>query len=85
MTVASVMITLATITLTGVTLREFARSLWSGPLPAGLRLSIWWLLPVALFLEPVHSTLEYGQVNIVLLAWCPWTACAPIRAGRAAR
>ncbi len=68
MTVASMVVTLASITLTGVTLREFACSLWSGPLPAGLRLSIWWLLPVALFLEPVHSTLEYGQVNIVLLA-----------------
>ena len=68
MTVAAVVITLASITLTGVTLREFTRSLSSGPLPAGPWLSIWWLLPVALFLEPVHSTVEYGQVNIVLLA-----------------
>jgi alpha-1,2-mannosyltransferase len=68
MTVAAVVVTLASITLTGVTLREFTRSLSSGPLPAGPRLSIWWLLPVALFLEPVHSTVEYGQVNIVLLA-----------------
>jgi len=68
MTVASMMVTLASIALTGVTLREFTRSLSSGPLPAGPRLSIWWLLPVALFLEPVHSTLEYGQVNIALLA-----------------
>jgi alpha-1,2-mannosyltransferase len=74
MTVASMMVTLAGITLTGVTLREFTRSLSSRPLPAGPmprvgpRLSIWWLLPMALFLEPVHSTLEYGQVNITLLA-----------------
>ena len=68
MTVAAVVITLASITLTGVTLREFTRSLSSGPLPAGPWLSIWWLLPVALVLEPVHSTVEYGQVNIVLLA-----------------
>jgi alpha-1,2-mannosyltransferase len=68
MTVASMVVTLASITLMGVTLREFIRSLSSGPLPEGLRLSIWWLLPAALFLEPVHSTLEYGQVNIALLA-----------------
>lgn len=74
MTVASMMVTLAGIALTAVTLREFTRSLSSRPLPAGRmprvgpRLSIWWLLPVALFLEPVHSTLEYGQVNIALLA-----------------
>ncbi|MGH3200528.1 MAG: glycosyltransferase 87 family protein [Streptosporangiaceae bacterium] len=74
MTVASVVVTLASIALTAVTLREFTRSLSSGPLPAGRRspigprLSIWWLLPVALFLEPVHSTLEYGQVDIALLA-----------------
>ncbi len=68
MTVASMVVTLASITLMGFTLREFTRSLSSGPLAEGLRLSIWWLLPVALFLEPVHSTLEYGQVNIALLA-----------------
>jgi alpha-1,2-mannosyltransferase len=62
MAVASVVVTLAGIALTGVTLREFNYSL-----SPGLRLSLWWLLPVALFLEPVHSTLEYGQVNIALL------------------
>jgi alpha-1,2-mannosyltransferase len=69
MTVASIVVTLASIALMGVTLREFTRSLSSGPwLPAGPRLSLWWLLPMVLFLEPVHSTLEYGQVNIALLA-----------------
>jgi alpha-1,2-mannosyltransferase len=68
MAVASMVVTLASVALTGVTLREFTRSLSSGPLPAGPRLSTWWLLPVALFLEPVHSTVEYGQVNIALLA-----------------
>ena len=32
---------------------------------------------MALFLEPVHSTVEYGQVNIVAASpWWPWTACA---------
>jgi alpha-1,2-mannosyltransferase len=59
--VASIVVTLAGIALTGVTLREFTRALSSGPrLPAGPGLSLWWLLPVALLLEPVHSTLEYG-------------------------
>ena len=27
-----------------------------------------WLLPVALLLEPVRTTLAYGQINIVLMA-----------------
>jgi hypothetical protein len=35
MTVASMVVTLASIALTGVTLREFTRSLSSGPPPAG--------------------------------------------------
>jgi alpha-1,2-mannosyltransferase len=61
--VASMAVTLAGVALTGVTLREFTRRLGSGP-----RLSVWWLLPLALVLEPVHSTLEYGQVDIALLA-----------------
>jgi alpha-1,2-mannosyltransferase len=68
MTVASVSVTLAGIALTAVILREYTRSLSSASPLASLRLSIWWLLPGALFLEPVHSTLEYGQVDIALLA-----------------
>jgi len=69
MAAASMVVTFAGIARTEVTLREFTRSLSSGPrLPAGPGLSLWWLLPVALFLEPVHSTLEYGQVDIAVLA-----------------
>ena len=69
MAIASMAVTLAGIALTGITVREFTRSLSSGPwLHPYPRLSLWWLLPAALFLEPVHSTLEYGQVEIALLA-----------------
>jgi alpha-1,2-mannosyltransferase len=63
MAAASMVVTLAGVALTGITLRGFTRALSSAP-----RLSLWWLLPAALFLEPVHSTLEYGQVEIALLA-----------------
>ena len=30
--------------------------------------AVWWLLPAALFLEPVRNTLNYGQVNVALMA-----------------
>ena len=30
--------------------------------------TVLWLLPVALFLEPVRNTLNYGQVNVALMA-----------------
>jgi alpha-1,2-mannosyltransferase len=30
--------------------------------------AVWWLLPPALFLEPVRNDLAYGQINIVLMA-----------------
>jgi alpha-1,2-mannosyltransferase len=30
--------------------------------------TVWWLLPVALLLEPVRNTLNYGQVNVALMA-----------------
>lgn len=39
--------------------------------PGGARVSWWavgWLLPPALFLQPVRSTLGYGQVNVLLMA-----------------
>ncbi len=74
MAVAILVVTLAGIALVAIALREFTRSLSCGPRPDGGQPpaspwpSIWWLLPVALLLEPVHSSLEYGQVNIVLLA-----------------
>ena len=61
MAVAGFALTLASIALTWVVLRVFGRSLTS-------RLGRWWLLPVALGLEPVRATLSFGQVNIVLMA-----------------
>jgi alpha-1,2-mannosyltransferase len=61
MAVAGFALTLASIALTWVVLRVFTRSLAS-------RLSVWWLLPATLVLEPVRATLSFGQVNIALMA-----------------
>ena len=44
-----------------------------------------WLLPAALFLEPVRSTLSYGQVNVVLMALVALDCLADGPRGRAAR
>jgi alpha-1,2-mannosyltransferase len=66
MTAAGPVLTVGSVALAGVVLRVFLRRL-AGP-AAG---SVWaagWLLPAALLLEPVRSTLAYGQVNIVLMA-----------------
>jgi alpha-1,2-mannosyltransferase len=66
MAVAGTVLTLATVALAGVVLRAFLGGLAG---PAGR--SCWalaWLLPPALFLEPVRNTLLYGQVNVVLMA-----------------
>ena len=52
--------------LAAVVLRMFLRRL-AGPASASLW-AVGWLLPPALLLEPVRSTLAYGQVNIVLMA-----------------
>ncbi len=70
--VAGTVLTLATIALTALVLRVFLR-VGGGPAgrPPGSTASWWtvgWLLPAALFLEPVRSTLGYGQVNVGLLA-----------------
>jgi alpha-1,2-mannosyltransferase len=61
MAVAGFALTLASIALTWVVLRACTRSLSS-------RLGLWWLLPAALELEPVRATLNFGQVNIALMA-----------------
>lgn len=64
MALAGALLTLASVALTGVVLRVFlrygagARSWWT----------VGWLLPVALSIEPVRNTLNYGQVNILLMA-----------------
>jgi alpha-1,2-mannosyltransferase len=64
MAVAGTLLTLASVALTAVVLRLFLRY--------GAGASSWWLvgwlLPVALLLEPVRNTLNYGQVNVLLMA-----------------
>jgi alpha-1,2-mannosyltransferase len=70
--VAGTAATLATIALAALVLRVFlgsARGRAAGP--PGNPVSWWtvgWLLPAALFLEPARSTLDYGQVNVALMA-----------------
>ena len=66
MTTAGTVLTMASIALAAVVLRVFLRRL-AGP-AAGSLWAAAWLLPVALLLEPVRSTLTYGQINIVLMA-----------------
>jgi alpha-1,2-mannosyltransferase len=64
MAVAGALLTLVSIGLTAVVLRVFLRY--------GAGAGSWWLagwlLPAALFLEPVRNTLNYGQVNVLLMA-----------------
>ena len=64
--VDAVLVTLAGVVLTALVLRVFLRSA-AGP-AAGSWWTVAWLLPVALFLEPVRNTLDYGQINVVLMA-----------------
>jgi alpha-1,2-mannosyltransferase len=55
---AGLAVTLCTIGVLAVPLRVYLRRLaW----PLG------WVLPVAFFLEPVRSTIQFGQVNVVLM------------------
>jgi len=66
MAVAGTLLTLGSVVLAAVVLRLFLGRL-AGPAAA----SAWavaWMLPAALLLEPVRSTLAYGQINIVLMA-----------------
>jgi alpha-1,2-mannosyltransferase len=77
-TAAGTVLTVGSVALAGVVLAVFVRRLTGSaagsPRAAGsLRTagSLWaagWLLPAALLLEPVRSTLAYGQINIVLMA-----------------
>jgi alpha-1,2-mannosyltransferase len=64
MAVAGTLLTLASVALTAVVLRLFLRH-GAG---AGSWWTVGWLLPVALLLEPVRNTLNYGQVNVLLMA-----------------
>jgi alpha-1,2-mannosyltransferase len=70
--VAGTVLTLVTIALAVVVLRVFLRSLDGSvadrPGGAGSWWTVGWLLPAALLLEPVRNTLDYGQVNVALMA-----------------
>ena len=75
MAAAGTVLTIASIALAAVVLRVFLRRL-AGPAAT----SVWaagWLLPAALLLEPVRSTLAYGQVNMVLMALVALDCLAP--------
>ena len=64
--VAGTVLTLGTVALAAAVLLVFLRRL-----AGSAAVSVWalaWLLPAALLLEPVRSTLAYGQINIVLMA-----------------
>jgi len=76
MAAAGTVLTAGSLALLAVVLAVFCRGLpgpAAGPAagPARAASGLWaagWLLPAALALEPVRSTLAYGQVNIVLMA-----------------
>jgi alpha-1,2-mannosyltransferase len=69
--------------LTAVTMVSVAASLWcfavNTPAEAGARMRrlLPWALPAALLLEPVRSTLTYGQVNALLMALVAVDCLAP--------
>ena len=66
MTAAGTVLTLASIALAAVVLRLVLRRL-AGPFGASLW-AVGWPLLATLLLEPVRSTLAYGQINVVLMA-----------------
>ena len=66
MAAAVTVLTVASIALAAVVLWLFLRRL-AGP-HGGSLWALSWLLPGMLLLEPVRSTLTYGQINIVLMA-----------------
>jgi len=66
MTPAGTLLTLGSIGVAALVLRVFVRRL--GGAAGGSARVVGWLLPAALLLEPLRSTLAYGQVNLVLMA-----------------
>ena len=83
MTAAGTVLTVGSIALAAMVLGVFLRRL-AGPAAE----PVWaagWLLPPALLLEPVRSTLAYGQVNIVLMALVTLDCLTAEPRGRAAR
>jgi len=76
MAVAGALLTAVSVGLLALVLRTCLRSLGqSGEQLGGW--AVWWLLPLALALEPVRNTLAYGQVNIVLMALVAADCLAP--------
>jgi alpha-1,2-mannosyltransferase len=67
MTPAGTLLTLGSIALAGLVLWVFLRRLAAWP-SGQAAWAAGWLLPAVLLLEPVRSTLAYGQVNLVLMA-----------------
>jgi alpha-1,2-mannosyltransferase len=63
--VAETLMVIIGVVLLAVVLRVFLRSLEQTQVKP--RWQVKWLLPAALLLEPVRNTLNYGQVNIILM------------------
>jgi alpha-1,2-mannosyltransferase len=69
--------------LTAVTIVSVAASLWrfaastAGEAGARMRRLLPWALPAALLLEPVRSTLTYGQINALLMALVTFDCLTP--------
>jgi len=66
MAAAGTLLSLATVALVAVVLRTFVTAAWPAARPSWR--TVGWLLPVALLLEPVRNTINYGQVNVLLMA-----------------
>jgi len=64
---ANWLLTAATIACVAASLRCFAAST-PGATGARMRRLLPWALPAALLLEPIRSTLTYGQINALLMA-----------------
>ncbi len=84
MAVASACLTLLSVGLLALVLRVCLRSMnraaWQSS--AWASWAVWWLLPPALFLEPVRNNLAYGQINIVLMALVALDCLTPPAATR---
>jgi alpha-1,2-mannosyltransferase len=73
---ANWLLTAATIGCVAATLRCFAASP-PGVAGARMRRLLPWALPAALLLEPVRSTLAYGQINALLMALVTFDCLTP--------
>lgn len=67
MSAATALLTLLSVGLTAVVLHMFLAAAWRSEKTPRWQ-TVGWLLPAALMLEPVRNTINYGQVNILLMA-----------------